>query len=146
MFFAEMLKKGENFGNEYGDIFTFQGLGQNLVVFNNGPHLQTLLKSADFGHVHKTPLIYDQFQPFITNNVLVSDGPFWQRQRKTLLKTQSYQNLKTYIPLLNNHSKKVVDKLDKLFQDEKPHPINAIINEAFLGVISGERFINYVFC
>lgn len=135
----DSLVVAEKWSNEFGDIFKAVGLGQKFVIFNSGPVLQTLLKSSDFGHSTKAPLIYDPMKPFVDNGVLVSKGKFWQGQRKILMKSQNFQALKAYLFMVNKHCRTFVEQLETKFSDGKPHTINAPINTTFIRIINGKK-------
>lgn len=139
--FYPFTKAVENVSHQmlkFGGIVKFHALNQTFLAFNLAPQLQTLLKSGDFGHMIKEPLLYGPMQPFITNGVLVSKGSFWQGQRKILMKTQTFSSLKAYVNMLNRQSRQFVQELENLFRDEAPHQINELINTTFLKVISGK--------
>lgn len=97
--------------------------------------IQTMLKSTTFEHLVKAPIVYDLMKPFISNGVLVSRGKFWQSERKILLRSMSFQSLRAYITMLNNHCKRFVGTMETLFKDGKHHTINEEINASFLEVI-----------
>ncbi len=133
---TSMWKNGLRWLEKGGDLFKFCGFGQTIVVLNSADLVQTLLKSGDLGHNTKSHFVYGQLKPFVTNGVLVSKGHFWQGQRKILMKSQSFSNLKTYMGMLNKHGRKMVEDLIELYKDEQPKPANVLINRTFLCVIS----------
>ncbi len=135
--YLDVLKKALKWDREYPGLAKVTGLNQVFIGLNNGPLVQQLFKSTDFGHNVKTPVVYSNMKPYITNGLLVSTGKFWQGQRKLLMKSQSFRSLKAYMGMLNKYSIAFVEELDILFDDGKPHEINGNINILFLKVVSG---------
>lgn len=132
----DLWKNGLRWCEEYGDIYKFCGMGQTFVLLNSAELAQTLLKSGDLGHITKSHYAYEPLKPFVTNGVLVSKGRFWQGQRKILMKSQSFSNLKAYMGMLNKHGRNMMEDLRELYKDEQPKPANFLINRTFLCVIS----------
>ncbi len=54
------------------------------------------------------------------------------------MKSQNFQSLKAYLFMVNKHCQKFVEQLETLFEDGKPHPINAPINTTFIRIITGK--------
>jgi len=144
--FSETLNTMERLSKENGEIFKFIGINQTFVVLVSGPLVQSLLKSTDYGHNTKEPIVYNPMRPFINNGLLVSKGPFWKGQRKILTRTQNFSSLKAYMPILNKYSKELIKELQILFADGAQHKISALISTTFLKIISGnsthEIFLN----
>lgn len=132
----DMWKNGMRWCVEYGDMYKFCGFGQTFVILNSAELVEALLKSGDFGHITKSSFVYEPFKPFITNGVLVSKGHFWKGQRKILMRSQSFSNLKAYMAMLNKHGRKMTEDLTELYKDEQPKTANFLINRTFLCVIS----------
>jgi len=79
---------------------------------------------------------YDIMRPFLGNGLLISEGSYWQKRRKVLMRSMTFQSLRCYTKLLNKHSQRFVASLGELFEDGKVHPINVQINSSFLAIIT----------
>lgn len=133
---SQVMEKAKHWCTKFGDAWRFTGACENFVIFNQASLVQTLLKSGNFDHGFKSPVLYDLMQPLITTGVLVSTGTFWQGQRRILMRTQSFSRMKSYMSLLNKHGKRMVEQLEEIFSDGKPNEINVLINAVFLKIIT----------
>ncbi|ODM88373.1 Cytochrome P450 4c21 [Orchesella cincta] len=133
----ETLPRTLAWSKVYRSCIKATGAGQTIIVVFTPELAQSFLKSGDFGHVSKEEAIfYDVMRPFLGNGVLISEGSVWQNRRKILKRTMTFQCLRTYTKILNKHTIRFVDSLEKLFADNGQHEINDLINSSFLAIIT----------
>ncbi|ODM89945.1 Cytochrome P450 4c3 [Orchesella cincta] len=121
----------------YGPCMKVIGVNHTGLVVYSAEIAQSFLKSGDLGHVSKENMpFYDIMRPFLGNGILIAEGQHWRNRRKLLMKSMSFQSLRSYTKILNKHSKRFVTTLENLFQDNVEHPINVPINCSFLAIIT----------
>ncbi|CAL8112617.1 unnamed protein product [Orchesella dallaii] len=133
----ETLNKTLKWHKHYGPCLTACVANHTVLLVFSAEIAQSFLKSGDLGHVskHKMPF-YEIMRPLLGNGLLISDGSYWQSQRKVLMGSMHFQRLRSYTKLLNKHSKRFVTSLEKLFVDNKVHQINVQINSSFVAIIT----------
>ncbi|CAL8112619.1 unnamed protein product [Orchesella dallaii] len=133
----ETLNKTLKWHKLYGSCMKAIGVNHTALVVFSAEIAQSFLKSGDLGHLSKDKMpFYDIMRPFLGNGLLISEGTYWQTRRKVLMGSMNFQRLRSYTKLLNKHSKRFVNALEKLFVDKGVHPINVEINSSFLAIIT----------
>ncbi|ODN05221.1 Cytochrome P450 4C1 [Orchesella cincta] len=133
----ETLNKTLAWHKLYGSCMRVAAANYHGILVYSAPLAQCFLKSGDFGHVSKAGMpFYDIMRPFLGNGLLISEGSYWQKHRKILMRSMTFQSLRNYTKLLNKHSRRFVDSLEKLYADNGEHPFNVQINSSFLAIIT----------
>ncbi|CAL8148598.1 unnamed protein product [Orchesella dallaii] len=134
---SETLNKTLTWYKKYGPCMYVAAANRKGILVYSAELAQSFLKSGDFGHVSKEGMpFYDIMRPFLGNGLLISEGEYWQKRRKILMRSMNFQSLRSYTKLLNKHSKRFVQSLEELFKDNEEHPINVQINSSFLAIIT----------
>lgn len=137
--FNKLFKYAERKAKSCGEIVRITAIGREVVFINSAPLLETLLKSTDHGHLGKPEIGYKLTKPFMTNGLLQSDGVYWQKQRKILMRSQKFTSLKHHMGNVCWHSLQLIYQLDQQIRKETPQPIFCFISTTLLGVIIGDN-------
>lgn len=121
-----------------GSISKFSILWEKFVILNEGPVLQTFLQSKEYGHLSK-PDGFRIFDELVDNGVALSNGKFWEKQRKILLRSQTFSSIKLRINSVCKRCIRVVHTLDDLANDQRPHQVFDTIGTTFLEIILGKH-------
>ncbi|CAL8135287.1 unnamed protein product [Orchesella dallaii] len=134
---SETLNKVLTWHNLYGPCIRAIGVKRSGLVVFSAEMAQSFLKSGDLGHISKNGMpFYDIMKPFLGNGLVIAEGLHWQSRRKVVMRSLSFQTLRTFTKLLNKHSKRFVTSLEKVFEDNDVHQINVQINCSFLAIIT----------
>ncbi|CAL8140274.1 unnamed protein product [Orchesella dallaii] len=134
--FKDTLVKSLAWNKKFGPILQTNGLGHTTLVIFSAEITEAFLKNGDLAYISKKGMpFYDMMRPLLGTGLLISEGPLWQFRRKLMIKSMSFNNLQRYTQLLNRHSKRFVNSLEKVFSDTKEHQIDNLINTSFLSII-----------
>ncbi|NXL95807.1 CP4AA protein, partial [Alectura lathami] len=106
------------------------------IVIHHPEYAKTILNRRD----PKSKITYAFLVPWIGQGLLVLDGPKWHQHRKLLTPAFHYDVLKSYMPLMSNSVKVMLDKWEKtimqsksveLFQDVSLMALDSIMKCAF---------------
>lgn len=135
--YSKVLKYAEKRMKTQESIFRFKILQTKGIVINSAPHLDTLLKSGDYGHIRKNYHFRDLLSPFMENGVGQSDGDYWKTHRKILMRSQKYSALKQKMTTLCVYTSRLCEMLEERFITDKPQAISDLLGITILGIITG---------
>ncbi|ODM97595.1 Cytochrome P450 4d2 [Orchesella cincta] len=131
---------------KYGQCYRLTLLNEEIVCLNTAPLAQAILGSNDLNHFRKG----EQYDIYFsgTEGLPMLTGEKWKTRRKMISGSFKYKAFQRYNPSFNKHTEKLLEQLDKLYQDGKAHLINDLVkdcvfkqsSEAIMGIdISGNE-------
>lgn len=135
--FPKLIEWIKGVSKNCGGLVRVKIFHQEILFINSARNVEALLKSKEYGHHTRPANVHEMAGPFFKNGLTLSSGPFWQKQRKILMRSQSYQSLQRHMESLCWHSMHLVNTLETLFQDGRPHQIKHLVGNNLLGVIIG---------
>ena len=76
-------------------------------------------------------------EPWLGNGLVLSEGPYWKRNRRLLTPTFHYQSLKNFVKIINNSTDKMVQVIHRDSNGRDPMEFVPIINNMALETILG---------
>ena len=106
------IKDIDNFHKRFGETFLFWALFKPIVFTHNFHLFENVLKSSENEFLEKG-YGYDTFRDWIQDGLLCSNGKKWQKRRKQLTTCFHFNMLKSYLPIIDSHSRVFVETLKK---------------------------------
>jgi len=103
----QLLEFYTSAAKEYGFTHT-QSFGPISVLTVNDPELvKEVLRTHKDDYHKSSENMKETLRPLLGNGLLMSEGSFWKKQRKSLAKTFHFHNLKSMVELINVECVKV---------------------------------------
>ncbi|KAJ2950504.1 hypothetical protein O0L34_g8748 [Tuta absoluta] len=113
---SELMHWALDFSKQFGNVIRIW-LGSKLIIFLTDADDAEIILNSHI-HIDKSPE-YRFFEPWLGEGLLISSGEKWRSHRKMIAPTFHINILKSFIPIFNQNSKNVVDKMktemDKTF-------------------------------
>nr|ACZ97414.1 cytochrome P450 CYP4G48 [Zygaena filipendulae] len=104
----DLVNVALEYADKYGTVIR-GWLGSKLIIFLTDPDdIEVILNSQI--HIDKASE-YRFFKPWLGEGLLISSGEKWRSHRKMIAPTFHINVLKSFIPIFNQNSKNVVEKL-----------------------------------
>lgn len=106
----ENLKSIDDHHKRLGDTFLIWVFFQPIVITCNSHLFENILKSSDDKFLEKGNS-YDTFRDWIQDGLICSTGKKWNMRRKQLTACFHFNMLKSYLSIMESHSKGFVETL-----------------------------------
>lgn len=129
-FRRDMLGFYRHCTQEYGSLVSFR-LGLNRLVLVSDPVLIEQVLVAENRNFVK-PYIYQFLRPALGNGLLLSEGPFWLRQRRLMQPAFLRQRIETYGPIMVEHTVRFLET----WRDGETRDVHADMMQLTLRIVT----------
>jgi cytochrome P450 len=139
---AKCLREGEPFRistelhGEFGSLF-FMGLGPVARLTTTEPEIVKLITQTEASSFEKSTLIRQNLGSLLGRGLLLSEGAYWQRQRKLLNPAFHFNSLRAMVPLMGAA---VVDALKSGALEKTDTDMHEFMSRVALDVITRAMF------
>ena len=122
-------------GREYGDVVSFEVLGQQFYQLNHPDHIHRVLVDNNANYT-KGSFLTRQFGEFLGKGLLLNEGGDWRRQRHLVEPAFDPDRISVYAEMMT----RVTERLLETWTPGEPRDIGADMTELTLEIVAAALF------
>ena len=130
----------EEYGEEFGDTFTFYIGGKDMGILSTNPDFVQHVLQKNHRNYHKSEVQTKILGRYVGKGLLTSDGPYWLQQRRLIQPGFHRKKLAALVDIMQNEIDDYLNKLDTQKNHNKVVDISKAMMELTFRVVAKSLF------